>query len=299
MYICIMGKLLFYITYPLLWCLAWLPLPILYLFSDIFYFFLRYIVRYRGKVVRTNFERSFPEKSIKERRKMENRYFRFICDYGFETIKLLHISESEIKRRFQWTNSELLVDLANQGRNITAVFGHYGNWEWVSALPLWVDGNITVSTLYKPLSNSCFDHYFTRLRSRFGTRCIPKNNTLRAMLSMQKEERKYVLAFIADQTPSRNNLHFWSRFLNQDTPFLTGWVTLVMKLHNALVYLDIKRVKRGYYTATLELMELHPKDCQPFEFTERYVSRLVETLAQDPSFCLCLQRLWKHKRERS
>ncbi len=292
-----MGKILFYIVYPLIWLLAWLPLPILYLFSDINYFILRYLVRYRKNVVEQNFLRSYPNLSAKERLRLENRYFRFLCDYAVETISLLHISEKEMKKRFRFTNIEVLLGLGEQNRNITAVFGHYCNWEWVSSLPLWVDGKITISTLYKPLSNKLFDQFFLKLRSRFGTRCIPKNNTLRAMLTMQKEDRPYVLAFIADQTPTRNNLHFWTQFLNQETPFLTGWETLVMKLDNALVYLNLKRVKRGYYTATFEIMEMDTRQCSEFELTERYVRRLEQTLEQDPSFWLWSHRRWKHKRE--
>ena len=115
------------------------------------------------------------------------------------------------------------------------------------------------------------------------------------MLTMGKEDKRYVLAFIADQTPSRNNLHFWTTFLHQETPFLTGWETLVDKLGNSLIYLDVKRVKRGYYTATMELMEFDPKGTTPYELTERYVRRLEETLAVDPAYWLWSHRRWKHK----
>ena len=76
---------------------------------------------------------------------------------------------------------------------------------------------------------------------------------------------------------------------------MTGWETLVDKLSNSWIYLDVKRVKRGYYTATMELMEFDPKGTTPYELTERYVRRLEETLAVDPAYWLWSHRRWKHK----
>ena len=79
--------------------LSRLPLGVLYILSDISFFVVYYLVGYRRKVVRTNLSNAFPEKSQKERRQIERRFFRFLCDYAFETIRLLSMSAQEMRRR--------------------------------------------------------------------------------------------------------------------------------------------------------------------------------------------------------
>ena len=76
-----------------------LPLSVLYILSDISFIVVYYLVGYRRKVVRTNVANAFPEKSHKERRQIERRFFRFLCDYAFETIPLLSMSADEMRRR--------------------------------------------------------------------------------------------------------------------------------------------------------------------------------------------------------
>ena len=58
----------------------------------------------------------------------------------------------------------------------------------------------------------------------------------------------------ADQTPSRNNLHYWTNFLNQDSSILTGPERLARKLDLPVIFLDTKQVKRGYYTIDMKLV---------------------------------------------
>ena len=109
-----MRKVLFYITYFVLWVVAWLPLPILYVLSDITYFIIYHVAQYRVKTARQNIHNAFPQKSEKERRKLEHRFYHHLCDYGFETIRMMHISEKEIQRRITFENTELLHKLAQR-----------------------------------------------------------------------------------------------------------------------------------------------------------------------------------------
>lgn len=91
---------MYYIVYFLFWIISLLPLRILYLFSDIIYPIVYYVVRYRRKVVETNLEKSFPEKSYKERSIIERKFYRFFCDIFMETIKEMHFTESQIKKTY-------------------------------------------------------------------------------------------------------------------------------------------------------------------------------------------------------
>lgn len=95
-----MGRWAFKILlYPLLYLISLLPFPLLYLKSSFFYVLVYYVIGYRRKVVKTNLQRSFPEKNEKEIALITRRFYLHFCDVIFETIKLLSISKKTFKKR--------------------------------------------------------------------------------------------------------------------------------------------------------------------------------------------------------
>lgn len=90
-------------VYRIFYVISLLPFRLLYCLSDVVAFIAYYIVRYRRKIVRGNLVTSFPEKSEKEIKDIERRFYRWFCDYFVEAVKLLSISEDELNRRFTST----------------------------------------------------------------------------------------------------------------------------------------------------------------------------------------------------
>lgn len=292
-----MAKVGFYIIYAFLWTIAWLPLSVLYLLSDFAYLIIYRVVRYRVKVTRANLSRSFPQKTTKELRLLERRFYRHLCDYGVETIWLLHASAKAISKHIIFDNIELFDEAYKQKKDVIAVFGHYGNWEWVSSLPIHTNPAVTIETLYRPLKNKDFDKFFLNLRSRWGCVCVDKNRVVRHILQNKKSKIPFVLAFIADQTPSVNNLHYWTNFLNQDTPFLTGWEAIARKTDDYVVFLNVHRKKRGYYHCYIELISASPAQTAEFELAEKYARLMERNILENPAYWLWSHRRWKHQRK--
>ena len=275
---------------------AHLPLRVLFILSDLLYLLVYHVVRYRRHIVRKNLQNSFPHESEHYRRRIERRFYRHFCDYFFETIKLLHISDRQMRRRMQFVDAELLESVLNSGRSVIMMLGHYGNWEYISSISLWVDTpNARLGQIYRPLKNKWFDRLFLEIRSRFGLTCIPKANTLRDLLSVRASGRQSGTGFIADQTPSPANIHHWITFLNQDTPVLTGGETIAKKLDMAVMYFDVEKIKRGYYRATIKKIELDPRSCLDFEITDRYMALMEETIRRAPEYWLWTHNRWKHR----
>ncbi len=287
---------LFYLFYAFVWVLSWLPLGVLYLFSDIVYLLAYYVIRYRRKVVRTNLVNSFPDKSADEIVKIEKGYYLHLADTLVETIKLLHISDEEIKRRMHFTNPEEMGRLFDEGKSVIALLGHYGNWEWITSIYLNYH-DIVGGELYRPLKNKYFDNFFLKLRSRFGTVNIPKNDAFRFIVELRREGKTFGLGFIADQTPSKNNLHYWTTFLNQKTPFLNGPERIARKGDYAVVYFDVKKERRGYYSCDVITITEHAKSTEEYEITDKYVELFEATILRNPSYWLWSHRRWKHKIE--
>ena len=74
--------------------LSLLPLGVLYVLSDFEYLLVYRLIGYRRKIVRSNLTTSFPEKSEAEIREIERAFYRWFCDYFFEAVKLLTISDA-------------------------------------------------------------------------------------------------------------------------------------------------------------------------------------------------------------
>lgn len=291
-----MSQIVYYIIYAILYLHALLPLRVLYIFADILYIPLYYVIRYRLKVVRTNIKNSFPDKNTKELRIIEKEFYHHFCDYFVETIKLLHISDSEIRERITFDNMDIVKDLMKDNNSCIMFLGHYANWEWVPSITLEFTDGTLLGQIYRPLKNKAFDNIFLKLRSRFGSVSIAKNNTLRNMLEFKKENKKVLIGFMSDQTPSVANIHYWTEFLNQDTPVYTGVERIAKKTGFSVTYLDIIKTGRGKYKCYVKLITADPKNEPEFAITEKYIREMEKTILRHPSYWLWTHKRWKHKR---
>lgn len=288
------------ILYAPLWLimhlLAFLPLRVLYLVSYLLYIIIYRVVGYRRKVVRDNLTQCFPDKSVDELRKIERKFYRFFSDYIVETLKVLHISDAEMKQRMEFVDAEVVDRFTTQGRSVMLLLGHYGNWEWIPSLTMWCacPDNIQLGQVYRTLRNEWFDRFFLRLRSRFGTRGISKEVVLRTFLQYRRDGLVSLTGFMADQTPSINNIHHWTQFLGRPTAALSGFEAIAKRLDMAVVYVDVELVKRGHYRATFRLLEDNPTACPDYDITDRYMRAMEQTIRRAPHAWLWSHKRWKH-----
>ncbi|MBO5679733.1 MAG: hypothetical protein J6S11_07235 [Bacteroidaceae bacterium] len=271
------------------------PLRVLYVLSGLIYPLVYYIVGYRREVVRKNLESSFPEKSEKEIREIEKRFYRHFCDYVLETVKLLHISDEEMRRRMRFTNPEYIEQLRSDGRPIFLYLGHQANWEYIISITMWTSPEFTAGQIYHPLSNKVMDKLIYRLRSRFNTVGIPQKQALRAIITMVRDGKHPLLGFIADQRPPRRPEPEWMTFLNQDTPIITGGEAMGRKLNAHFVYGSMKCVRRGYYELTFQ--PIVPVEGEEYGYSKQYMRMLEQDIKEQPHLYLWTHKRWKWKRE--
>ncbi len=280
---------------------ALLPFSVLYIFSDILYIFVYKIAGYRLKVVRHNLALSFPEKTEKERKTIEREFYHHFCDYFVETLKLLHISDEEMKKRMQFENVDQIRDLMKDGNSVLMFLGHYCNWEWIPSITMDFrnkgDENKILGQIYKPLRSKAADDLFLKIRSRFGSLGIPKNDTLRMIVKLRREKKQVLIGFMADQTPSVPNIHYWTNFLNQDSAVFTGVERIAKQTGYAVIYLDMEKVKRGHYKATVRLVSDNPIAEPENSITETYIQAMEKTILRNPAYWLWTHKRWKRTRE--
>lgn len=286
--------------YPLLaiwYLLSLLPLRVHYVISDGMYLMLYRLLGYRRKVVRVNLRNAFPEKSEEELQRIERGFYHFFCDYLAESVKLMTISRENLRRRMVFKGTDIVDEVIEDGQSCAVFLGHLCNWEWVTSLPLWVTPKAQCGQIYHPIENHTFDRLFLRLRQRLGAVCIPMKDTLREIISYRRKNQPVVIGYIADQKPHWVNIHHWLDFLHHDTPVLTGTERIVKKVNHAVFFLDVRRVRRGYYEATFKLITREPHKMPDYEITDAYFQLLEDSIRRAPEFWLWSHDRWKRTRE--
>lgn len=289
-----MQAVIYYIALPFLYLISLLPFWLMYLVSDFFFVIMYYVLGYRKKVVLENLRNSFPEKSEKELNEICVAFYKYLCDLFLETFKTLTISKKTMLAHCKMNeDAQKLFDAyyAEQ-KSIIIVMGHFGNWEWAGNV--FDNSKHQLYVLYHQLSNKYFNNLIIKMRTRFGTKLIEMKSTLRDMVSNRKNIT--ATAFIADQTPFPENA-YWTTFLNQDTPVFTGTEKIAQKFNYPVIYVTIKRMKRGYYEIFAEPLFDNPKETTEGEISEAHIRRLEKDIRQQPEIWLWSHRRWKHKRK--
>jgi KDO2-lipid IV(A) lauroyltransferase len=285
-------KVLSYLGIFFLSLLSLLPLSVLYIFAKGINFLLYHIIGYRKKVVRENLRNSFPEKSDAERLVIEKEFYSYFANLIVEIIKINSISKEEIKKRFNFKQTELIESYFKRDQGVLICAAHYGNWEWVNmAIGIWFSADNYA--IYKPLSNPIFDYWFKRFRSKFGNRMIAMRQTLRAVVAVK--DRPSIFCFGSDQAPSKDESHYWTNFLNQQSSIQLGIEKIAKKTNRPIFFVKIDVLKRGYYEVTCDPICLNPKETDEFEITELHTRYLEKMIKEKPAYWLWSHRRWKHK----
>ena len=287
-----MVALLYYLSLPVLYFLSILPFWWMYRLSDLLYLLLYYLVRYRRKVVYQNLRNSFPDKSEVEISAIARRFYRYLCDLILETFKTLTIGEETLRKHVEF-DSTIFRQFYERGQSVIIVMGHFGNWE-LGGARFALEPIHQLFVIYHPLKEKHFEGLIRHMRMRLGNDLYAMNRALKGMLS--DRDKVTATAFIADQTPSSVKAAYWMEFLNQDTPIFQGTEKIAAKLRYPVVYISVRRRKRGLYCIDSEVLFEHSEKTAPGEISEAHTRRLEKDILEQPEIWLWTHRRWKRKR---
>lgn len=282
----------YYLVYGTFSLIAMLPFGALYFISDILYGLVYKVVGYRKKVVRKNLRNSFPEKSKSELMHIEKEFYRHLCDYFVETIKTLRITDKEIRERMVFENIDVIDELTKDGNSCLLSMGHYGNWEWIPSIILHIPERIKLGMVYKRLSSKDFDDLFLRIRARFGPKAIEMKSIYRTIVTNRNEGLTMLLGFLNDQRPRKHANEYWLKFLNQDTLAQTGMERIASQMGFAVAYLDIVKVKRGYFKCSVSAITPDASKEDEHFVTDTYTRKLEQTIKNNPAYYLWTHNKW-------
>ncbi len=277
-------KLFYYcIVFPL----SLLPLRILYLITDLFYLIFL-VFPYRKRVVRENINRSFPNKTIEEKRRIERKFYKHFTDLFAESVKNLSISKKELSKRIKVQNPEIMDKLLKENKGVLLSSGHYNNWEWLITSQNLLFKHQAMG-IGMPLTSKFWDKKLNERRARNGMLIVNAKN-LKENLTKEFNPPIAIL-ILGDQSPADTHKSYWMNFLNQTTAVQFGTEQLANEYDFAVVHFILKKVKRGYYTMDLELITDDAKSLNWGEITEKQTQLLEKAIIQQPEFWI-----WSHKR---
>jgi len=275
--------------------LSLLPLQVLYIFSDLLYYPVYYLIGYRKKVVYTNLMHSFPDKSKQEITIIARNFYHHLCDLIVESVRLFSMPRDELVARCKFINPELLDRFYDQGRSIIIVAGHYDNWE-MFAQGCNLQMKHQAVGIYTPLTNSFFEKKFSAARSRCQVVLLPKTEVKEYFASHQ--DQIMAVIFGTDQSPSlQSKKVYWTNFLNQDTAVMYGSEKYSRQYNYPVIYARIIRLKRGYFHVAFEMMEENPAASEYGFITEQHTRLLEKQIMEMPQYWLWTHKRWKRKRE--
>lgn len=264
----------------------------MYLLADIVYWVVYRLVRYRVGVTRRNLEAAFPEKSEKERHKIECRYYRHLADIAVEFVHNLFASPVSIKKRYRIVNRQLVDRYYERGQTVILMSAHYNNWEYmVSSLNMQLlHHGIGVG---KPLNDKLTGPFIARQRIRYGTEVVYQTDVRQVVAYYHCHRVPCALMMLSDQSPSNPEKSYWTRFLNQETAFLYGAEYFARKYNYPVVYYTVEKVRRGRYEVRFNLLCEKPQEAPQYSITEQYVRTLEQQIIRQPEYWLWSHRRWK------
>jgi Kdo2-lipid IVA lauroyltransferase/acyltransferase len=290
-----MQLIIFLIIYPFLWLLSILPFRLMYLFSDIVYIFVYYIIGYRKKTVRNNLSLALPHLSKKERLLIEKKFYVHLCDMFLEMNKTMTISKSEIENRFKFTNFDVYLDLEKKGKSIAVMIAHYASYEWVISMNHFI--KFEGFAIYKKINNKHFDALVKKIRSKFKAHLITTKETIPTIMQNATDGRLSIYGFASDQSPKASKATHWTTFMGVEVPVHTGAEFLAKKYDLNIIFLKVKKTKRGYYEASFEVLTDNASAIPDYEISDTFMRKVEAQILEAPEYYLWTHKRWKYKKE--
>jgi KDO2-lipid IV(A) lauroyltransferase len=262
------------------------------LLSDFVCFWVYKVFGYRKSTVRKNLALALPHLNSQERLVVEQKFYIHMCDMFMEMIKTMNISDTEINRRFVITNIELIKEYEQKGKSVILMCAHYASWEWLINIAKKI--NFSSIGIYKKINNKYFDKLIRDIRSRLKAELVETKKTVELMEYNEKMGIKAFYGFASDQSPQLSRAKYWDTFMGHEVPVYTGAEMLAKKLDMNIVFIRVKKIKRGFYEATLVPLVENPRDYPDYEISSIFLREVEKLILEAPEYYFWTHKRWKH-----
>src|SRR5438067_3158263 len=249
--------------------------------------------RRHRRVGMRNLEIAFPEKPIRERRRILRASFLNLGRMAVELAHLPRLSAERLRDMVRFADEEWWREATSWERStgVLVLSGHFGNWE----LLVFAHGmrGHPVHMVHRTIANPLLDRWLNALRARAGTRTIRKRHAARAVLAALHERGLLVLPF--DQNSTRG-LGVFVDFFGVPASTNAGLARIALRTDAPIVPAFIVREGRSarHRVHVLPIMQVERTGDAHEDVrrnTQRFTAVFEEMVRRHPD-----QWLWMHKR---
>src|SRR5438093_12338781 len=249
--------------------------------------------RRHRRVGMRNLEIAFPEKPIRERRRILRASFLNLGRMAVELAHLPRLSAERLRDMVRFADEEWWREATSWERStgVLVLSGHFGNWE----LLVFAHGmrGHPVHMVHRAIANPLIDRWLNALRVRAGTRAIRKRHAARAVLAALHEHGFLVLPF--DQNSTRG-LGVFVDFFGEAASTNAGIARIALRTDAPIVPIFIVRDgRRARHTVhVLPIMQVErtgDDQADVVRNTQRFSDVFEDMVRRYPE-----QWLWMHKR---
>ena len=265
------------------------PLPVIHRAAEWLGRFTFSVMRVRRQVILQNLCQAFPEKSVRERKRIGLRHMQNFAKTAFEFMRFPVTTPEEIAARCEVTGQEHVQNALAQKKGVLLVSGHFGNWELIC--PMMTHLRFPASALAGTQHNARMNDIMNETRERMGMNIITRGIGVRNIIKALRSNRCVVL--ISDQNAPR--LGIFVNFFGKPASTATGIAAFHLKLGSPIVFFFFIRLPRGRHRLVFLPFDPGPlqgtREKQIKTITRAYVSTLESMIRRYPE-----QYFWMHKR---
>ena len=253
-------------------------------------FILRYVMKYRLKVISANLAGCFV---YSDRKGLQNDVWQNYL-YLAKILRQIIVVPGKrlLERRMHLIPNPSLDHWLNEGKSVIVTFGHTGNWEWTGSY-LGVKYPDQVCALYKKIKSKKVNELMYNRRLSHVNYLI-ETKQMGELLRLMKKKPILIL-MIADQNPGSIQSSIFTSFLGRNTAFVNGPESLALRYALPVVYAYSAPRNDGSYA--IECREIYngQDHVEAGEITSRFASHLEKNILDYRSHWLWSHKRWKRK----
>jgi Kdo2-lipid IVA lauroyltransferase/acyltransferase len=256
-------------------------------------YFLYYCIPIRKKVIISNLQNAFPNKTKDEIKKLTLKNYQNILITFFELMYIPSLKNEELLQSVTFENIDVFKEKTDKNVPVIMLTGHFGGWEFCMPA-LRLNLNKTFYILAQAQSNPLTSEFVMRAREVFGNKTILAGISVRQLYETLKNGGAVGVA--GDQRGSFEGPRF--TFFGRQTALHTGTAAIALKTKCAVVLTAFVRQSDFSYKVYFEDLSFenlpNDNDKKIYELTQRYITFLEKQVTLNPEQYFWMHKIWKY-----
>ena len=276
-------------------CVSSLPLSVAQVTGKLLGTLVFLLPMSRKAVALDNLIQSFgPEMNADEAKRLLRKIYIHFGQMFLEVPHAMRLNPENLHRYVVFESEEHFLDALKRGKGVLAFSGHLGNWEMTSTAVAMRFGNGAI--VARPMDFEPLGRLMIDLRSRYGTEIIPKQRSMRKLLTSLRANK--IIGIMLDQNVDWYEGVFVD-FFGRPACTNKGLALAALKTGAPVVPIFSARAKDGRYRIIIggevDLIRTGDKRKDVEENTALFTSIIESHIRHHPEQWFWFHKRWKTK----